>query len=324
MKTVLVTGHRGMVGSALLKRLALDTDINVIHVERKDLDLLNRRDVIEYIGDNKPKEIYHVAGRVGGIVANSTRPAEFIFENLQIQSNVISSAHQSGVKKLLFLGSSCIYPKYATQPIKESELLQGPLEPTNRAYAVAKIAGVEMCRAYNAQYRVDYRCLMPTNLYGSGDNYDAESSHVIAGMVRKFVSAVLNNETVVHIWGSGKPLREFLHVSDLADACVHVMKLSHEQFYKFGAVEHVNVGSGEELSIAELARLIAGIAGYKGEIRFDKSRPDGTPRKRLCVRRIASLGWAPKVVLGEGISAVVEEYRFHLQRDMFQKFELGK
>lgn len=318
MKTVLVTGHRGMVGSALLKRLALDSLTHVICADRKDLDLLNQQRVLEYFRDNKPNEVYHVAGKVGGIIANADHPAEFIFQNLQMQCNVINSAYLSGVTKLLFLGSSCIYPKYADQPISESDLLRGPLEQTNRAYAVAKIAGVEMCRSYNAQYGLDYRCLMPTNLYGPGDNYDAESSHVLAGLVRKFVSAVHNDETVVHVWGSGKPLREFLHVSDLADACIHVMNLSAEQFYKFGDVEHVNVGSGIELSISELARLIAGIAGYKGEIRFDESRPDGTPRKRLNISRMVSLGWSSKVDLSEGISACVEEFRL-LQRNTFLK-----
>jgi GDP-L-fucose synthase len=299
---VFVAGHRGLVGSALVRRLGAERDVTLLLRTRAELDLTDQQAVRRFFAAERPEQVYLAAARVGGILANDTRPAEFIHENLVIQSNLIDAAYRHGTRKLLFLGSSCIYPKHAPQPMPEDCLLTGPLEPTNEWYAIAKIAGLKMCQAYRKQYGFDAICAMPTNLYGPGDNFDLAGSHVLPAFIRKFSEAVDRSAGEVEIWGSGRPRREFLHVDDLADACVYLMAR-----YSDGAP--VNVGWGEDVSIAELAGLVASATGFRGQLRYDASKPDGTPRKLLDVSRMAALGWKARIGLAEGIRSTVAWYR---------------
>lgn len=296
---IFVAGHNGMVGSAIVRRLRTEGYTSILTRSRAELDLVNQAAVQGFFEKERPDIVILAAAKVGGIQANSTLPAEFIYQNLMIESNVIHSAYQSGVRKLLFLGSSCIYPKFAQQPIHESSLLAGPLEPTNSAYAIAKISGVMMCQAYAQQYGVSFISAMPTNLYGPNDNYDLNHSHVLPALLRKVHDAKVSGQSHVEIWGTGAPRREFLHVDDLADACILLLK-------DYNSPEIVNVGCGEDISIRELAELICSVVGYTGEFVFDTSKPDGTPRKLLDISRIRDLGWSPKIALREGI---VETYK---------------
>ena len=293
-KKVWVAGHRGMVGSALVRRLAGE-GCEVLTVSRGQVDLRRQSDVDGWMAQNRPHAVFVAAAKVGGILANDSRPAEFIYENLMIEANVIHAAHTVGVEKLLFLGSSCIYPKLAPQPMPEASLLTGPLEPTNEWYAIAKIAGVKLCQAYRRQYGSDFISAMPTNLYGPGDNYDLAGSHVLPALLRKVDTAKATGAASVEIWGSGSPLREFLHVDDLADACVFLLQ-------RYSGDEHVNVGSGHEVSIRALAEQIAEVVGYKGDFHFDSSKPDGTPRKLLDTSKLTGLGWTAKIGLRDGIA----------------------
>lgn len=293
-KTVWVSGHRGMVGSALVRRLASE-GCTVVTVGRDQVDLRRQADVESWMAQTRPDAVFVAAAKVGGILANDSRPAEFLYENLMIEANVIHAAHTVGVEKLLFLGSSCIYPKLAPQPMPEASLLTGPLEPTNEWYAIAKIAGVKLCQAYRRQYGSDFISAMPTNLYGPGDNYDLAGSHVLPALLRKVDTAKATGAASVEIWGSGSPLREFLHVDDLADACVFLLQ-------RYSGDEHVNVGSGHEVSIRALAEQIAEVVGYKGDFHFDSSKPDGTPRKLLDTSKLTGLGWTAKIGLREGIA----------------------
>ena len=303
MKTVYVAGHRGMVGSALVRLLENDIGIRLVTRSRDELDLTNQAAVQDFFAKNQIDEVYLAAARVGGIVANSTYPADFIYQNLIMECNIIEAAHQSGVQKLLFLGSSCIYPKLAEQPIKEIELLCGPLEPTNEPYAIAKIAGIKLCESYNRQHDRDYRSVMPTNLYGPNDNFHLENSHVIPGLLRRFHEAKLAGVEQVTAWGSGKPMREFLHVDDMAAASVHVMELSAFEYQRHTEpmLSHINVGTGVDCTIQELVETVASVVGYTGEIAWDTSKPDGTPRKLLDVTRLSSLGWQYHYSLESGL-----------------------
>ena len=301
---IFVAGHNGMVGAAIVRHLRKDPNTVLLLASRSELDLTDGSAVLAYMQRYKPDQVYLAAAKVGGIHANNTYPAEFISENLAIQSNVISSAYGVGVRKLLFLGSSCIYPKLAKQPMTEDCLLTGELEPTNEPYAIAKIAGIKMCESYNRQYGVDYRSVMPTNLYGDNDNFHLENSHVIPSLLRRFHDAKLVGAKKVTVWGTGRPKREFLHVDDMAAACVHVMNVSYDQFTSVVSTSmcsHVNVGSGHDVSIAELAGLVAKVVGFKGGIEFDVSKPDGTPRKLLNVSRLHSLGWEHSLGLQKGL-----------------------
>ena len=310
---VFVAGHGGMVGSAIVRQLESDSNAEVVTRSRSALDLTRQSDVEAFFGDERIDTVYLAAARVGGIKANSDFPADFIRDNLQIQTHIIHSAHQAGVRRLLFLGSSCIYPRLAEQPMAEDALMTGPLEGTNDAYAVAKIAGIKMCEAYRRQYGSDFRSAMPTNLYGPNDNFDLESSHVLPALLRKFHHAVVNGDTKVPVWGSGRPRREFLHVDDMAAASRHLMALSEEQYWSAVSdhCSHVNVGCGVDISIAELAELIASISGFEGKIEYDATMPDGTPRKLLDVRRLESLGWTSQISLEEGIRAT---YRWMVEQ----------
>jgi len=299
---IFVAGHRGLVGSALVRRLQREAGISLVVRTRQELDLTDQTAVRDFFETERPHQVYLAAAKVGGIVANDTLPAEFIYSNLQIQSNVIDAAWRNGVSKLLFLGSSCIYPRAAPQPMLENCLLTGPLEPTNEWYAIAKIAGLKTCQAYRKQYGFDAICAMPTNLYGPGDNFDLTTSHVLPALVRKFIDATDAGAAEVEIWGSGSPRREFLHVDDLADACVFLMK-------HYSDSSPVNVGWGEDVSIAELAGLIAAATGFKGALRYDNSRPDGTPRKLLDVSRLTSLGWRARIRLPAGLASTMRWYR---------------
>lgn len=298
---VFVAGHRGLVGSALVRRLR-DAGIAPITRTRAELDLTDAAAVDTFFAQARPAEVYLAAAHVGGIAANAQHPARFIQQNLAIQTNVVHSAWKHGARKLLFLGSSCIYPKFAPQPIHEEALLTGPLEPTNEAYAIAKIAGLAMCQAYRREYGFDAIVAMPTNVYGPGDNYDPENSHVVAALIGRFEEAVRRGLDEVVVWGTGTPLRELLHVDDLADALVHLMR-------NYSAVEPVNVGSGDEVSIRELAERVAAACGFEGRIRFDPTRPDGTPRKRLDTSRLAGLGWRPRIGLDAGLRQTIEAFR---------------
>lgn len=298
---IYVAGHRGLVGSSILRALDKAGYKNIIYRTHKELDLTNYEAVKEFFEKERPEYVFLAAAKVGGIWANKTHKAEFIYENLQIQNNVIKNAYDFGVKKLLFLGSSCIYPKMCPQPIKEEYLLSGYLEETNDAYAIAKISGLMMCRAFRQQYGVDYISAMPTNLYGYNDNFDLESSHVLPALMRKIHEAKENNIPEVTVWGTGAPLREFLFVDDLAEALVFLMN-------EYSGEEHVNVGTGTDVSIKELAQLICNVVGYTGKIVFDTSKPDGTPKKLLDVSKINSLGWKAKVSLEEGIRKTYEWY----------------
>ena len=298
---IFVAGHRGLVGSAIVRRLQAEGANNLLLRTRQELDLTDQAAVAAFFAQERPEYVFLAAAKVGGIQANNTRPAEFLYENLAIQANVIHSAWLHGAKKLCFLGSSCIYPKLAPQPLKEDYLLTGPLEPTNEWYAIAKIAGIKQCQAYRRQYGFDAISLMPTNLYGPGDNFDLQSSHVLPALIRKFHEAKAANAPEVVMWGTGTPLREFLHVDDMADAAVFLMRnYSEEQF--------VNVGSGEDLSIRDLAGLVADVVGYSGRIVNDASKPDGTPRKLMDVSRLRAMGWAPRIGLREGIEGVYRWY----------------
>jgi GDP-L-fucose synthase len=302
-KAVFVAGHRGMVGSALVRRLEREANVRILTAGRDELDLLDQAAVFDFFARHRIEEVYLAAARVGGIHANDTYPAEFIYENLAIECNVIHAAHRNDVPRLLFLGSSCIYPKFADQPIREEALLTGALEPTNEPYAIAKIAGLKLCESYNRQYGRDYRSVMPTNLYGPNDNYHPENSHVIPALLRRFHDAKLASAPEVVVWGSGKPRREFLHVDDLARACLHLMNISASELRDSasGTVSHINVGCGEDHSIAEVGATIAKVTGYTGHLSFDTSRPDGTPRKLLDVSRITRLGWKPEIGLEDGL-----------------------
>lgn len=298
---IYIAGHNGMVGSALVRELKSQGYNNLIYRDSKKLDLRSQADVNAFFEAEKPDYVILAAAKVGGIHANNTYPAEFLYDNLMIETNVIHASFLSKVKKLLFLGSSCIYPKYAKQPIKEEYLLTGDLEPTNEAYAIAKIAGIELCKFYRRQYGCDFISAMPTNLYGINDNFDLETSHVMPALIRKFHEAKMNNSPEVIMWGTGKPRREFLYVDDLANACVFLLK-------KYSDEMHVNIGTGEDVEIRELASIIKDVVGYKGKIVNDTSKPDGTPRKLLNVCLLNSKGWTHKVDLKEGISNVYSWY----------------
>ncbi|MCP1831725.1 GDP-L-fucose synthase [Bradyrhizobium sp. USDA 4532] len=299
---VFVAGHLGMVGSAILRTLQRAGYTNIVTRRRNELDLTNQTQVRAFFQSEQIEQIYMAAAKVGGILANSTYPAEFIYQNLMVELNIIHEAWNSGVRRLLFLGSSCIYPREASQPISESALLTGQLEPTNEAYAIAKIAGIKMCQSYNREHGTDYRCIMPTNLYGPGDNYDPSNSHVIPGLIRRFHEAKMSQASAVEIWGTGKPHREFMFVDDLAAACVLTMELPDADYAR--AVQpnlHINAGTGEDITILELAELIRDVVGFHGSITFDQTKPDGMPRKLLDVTRIRSLGWQPRVSLRDGL-----------------------
>jgi GDP-L-fucose synthase len=302
-RRVWVAGHRGLVGSAIHRRLARE-ECEVLTVGRSDVDLRRQTDVEDWLADQRPDVVVVAAAKVGGILANSTQPAEFLYDNLAIEANIIEGARRTSVAKLVFLGSSCIYPKLAPQPMPESSMLTGPLEPTNEWYAIAKIAGIKMCQAYRAQYGSDFISAMPTNLYGPGDNFDLASSHVLPALMRKVHEAKAASEKTVEIWGSGKPLREFLYVDDCADAIIYLLK-------HYSGNEHVNVGSGEETSIAALARTIADVIGYGGKFHYDKSKPDGMPRKLLDVARLSALGWSAQTSLTDGIRQTYAWYLEH-------------
>lgn len=296
---IYVAGHRGLVGSAVVRRLEDGGFRNVLTATRDELDLRDQGAVNEWFEANRPDYVFLVAGTVGGILANSTRPAEFIYDNLMIHGTVVHASHLSGVRKLLYLGSSCIYPRHATQPITEEQLLTGPLEPTNEWYAVAKIAGIKLCQAYRRQYGSDFVSAMPTNLYGPNDNFDLSSSHVLPALIRKFHDAKTSGDPRVEIWGTGSPMREFLHVDDLADACVYLMEHYSDDM-------HINVGTGVDLSIRELAEKVRGVVFPDAVLHFDTSKPDGTPRKVLDVSRLRELGWSPKYDLDSGIHSTYE------------------
>jgi GDP-L-fucose synthase len=299
-KTVFVAGHKGMVGGALVRRLARE-GVELLTVGRSEVDLRDQAAVFSWFAKTRPQVVFLAAAKVGGIVANNTLRGEFIYDNLIISANVIQAAHVNGAEKLMFLGSSCIYPKLAPQPLREDSVLTGPLEVTNEPYAIAKIAGIKMVEAYRSQYACDFINVMPTNLYGPGDNYHPEYSHVVAALIRRFHEAKVAGLPNVMVWGTGTPRREFLYVDDLADACIHLMK-------NYSSGELVNIGTGEDITIAEFARVVAAVVGYTGEISFDPSRPDGTPRKLLDVSRLAKLGWRARTSLEEGIKLAYQAY----------------
>lgn len=298
---IYVAGHRGMVGSAITRKLQEKGHTNLVQRTSSELDLRNQQSVNEFFASEKPEYVFLAAAKVGGIVANNTYRAEFIYENMMIQNNVIHAAYMNNVKKLMFLGSSCIYPKLAPQPLKEEYLLTGLLEPTNEPYAIAKIAGIKMCDAYRAQYGCNFISVMPTNLYGQNDNYDLKNSHVLPALIRKFHEAKLANAPSVMMWGTGEPRREFLHADDLADACYFLMQFYNNEGF-------VNIGTGEDLTIKELALMVKDIVGYSGNIEHDLSKPDGTPRKLMDVQKLHSLGWKARIGLREGIEKVYREF----------------
>ena len=300
---IYVAGHRGMVGSAIVRQLEEQGYTNIIVRTRAELDLVNQQAVADFFSHEKPDAVFLAAAKVGGIQANNTLPAEFIYENMMIEANIVHQAYSNGVKNLLFLGSSCIYPKLADQPMKETALLTGTLEPTNEPYAISKIAGIKLCESYNRQYGVDYRSVMPTNLYGPNDNFHPENSHVIPAMLRRFHEAVLSNAENVVVWGSGKPMREFLYVDDMAAASIYVMNLDSEtyQTHTQPMLSHINVGTGVDCTIRELAETIAKVTGFKGQLEFDSTKPDGAPRKLMDVSRLKSLGWSASISLEEGL-----------------------
>ncbi|MBQ0742321.1 MAG: GDP-L-fucose synthase [Pseudomonas sp.] len=311
---VFVAGHRGMVGSAIVRRLTSLGYDNIIVRDRQALNLLDQAEVNAFFAEQAIDQVYLAAAKVGGIHANNVYPAEFIYQNLMIQANIIQAAHANDVQKLLFLGSSCIYPKLAEQPMREEALLTGTLEPTNEPYALAKIAGIKLCESYNRQYQRDYRSVMPTNLYGPGDNYHPENSHVIPALLRRFHEATLRGDQEVIIWGSGKPMREFLHVDDMAAASVHVMNLDTPTYQEHTQpmLSHINVGTGEDCTIAELAQTIAKVTGFEGCLGFDPSKPDGAPRKLMDVSRLASLGWSASIGLEDGLREAYSWFVEHM------------
>jgi len=302
---IYIAGHRGMVGSAILRKLQAEGFTNFVLADSRTLDLRNQLEVNEFFRRKKPVHVFLAAAKVGGILANNTYRAEFLYDNLMIEANVIDAAYRHGVEKLMFLGSSCIYPKMAPQPLKEEALLTGLLEPTNEPYAIAKIAGIKLCDAYRAQYGCNFVSVMPTNLYGPNDNYHPENSHVLPALLRKFHEAKIQNQVFVTLWGTGTPRREFLHVDDLADACYYLMQHYDEPGF-------VNIGTGEDLPILELAQLVQRIVGYEGEIHHDLSKPDGTPRKLMDVSKLHGLGWKAKIDLEAGIQAVYQEVKDNL------------
>ncbi|PKG84467.1 GDP-fucose synthetase [Colwellia sp. 75C3] len=303
LKRIFIAGHNGMVGSAIIRQLSKADDVELITRTRAELDLTNQQAVVDFFQTEKIEQVYLAAAKVGGIVANNTYPADFIYENLMIQCNIIHSAHLANIQQLLFLGSSCIYPKLAEQPMQESALLTGTLEETNEPYAVAKIAGIKLCESYNRQYGRDYRSVMPTNLYGAFDNFHPENSHVIPALLRRFHEAKLNGDKEVIAWGSGKPMREFLYVDDMADASIHVMNLDKSTYdaHTEPMLSHINVGTGTDCTIKELVQTVAKVVGFDGEIKFDASKPDGAPRKLMNVDRLSNLGWYHEISLTKGL-----------------------
>jgi GDP-L-fucose synthase len=305
---IYVAGHRGMVGSAIVRKLEHEGHTNLLLKTSAELDLRNQQAVDSFFEDNRPEYVFLAAAKVGGIHANNVYRAEFLYDNLMIEANIIHAAYKHGVKKLLFLGSSCIYPKLAPQPLQEESLLTGALEPTNEPYAIAKIAGIKLCESYRDQYGCNFISAMPTNLYGPNDNYDLNNSHVLPALIRKFHTAKVNGEAEVEVWGTGSPLREFLHVDDLAEGCYHLMLHYNEKMF-------VNIGTGEDLSIKALAELVQDIVGFSGQIRWNTEKPDGTPRKLMDVSRIHRFGWKHRIDLRNGIAAVYEE---------FQQYELSQ
>jgi len=319
---IYVAGHNGMVGSAIVRQLQNLGDMNlnsegikcrvpqIITRTHKKLDLTNQQQVNDFIKQEKPDQIYLAAAKVGGIHANNTYPADFIYQNLMIEANIINAAHENNIQKLLFLGSSCIYPKAVKQPMLEDALLTDTLEPTNEPYAIAKIAGIKLCESYNRQYDTDYRSVMPTNLYGLGDNYHPENSHVIPALIRRFHEAKKKNKSTVTIWGTGTAKREFLYVDDMAAACIHVMNLDDKTYQQYTKLmlSHINVGSGKELTIKQLAETIAKVTNYQGTIEFDTAKPDGSPRKLMDSTRLNNLGWEAKISLEEGLKLAYSEY----------------
>lgn len=310
MRSVFVAGGTGMVGGAICRRLSVDPDCRILAPNRKELDLSDAFAVKDFFQSNQIDEVYLAAARVGGIHANNTYPVDFLVDNLAIQNNVITNAATYGVNKLLFLGSSCIYPKLAEQPIVEKSLLCGALEPTNEPYALAKIVGIKLCESMNRQYGTDFRSIMPTNLYGPGDNYHPENSHVIPGLIRRFHEADKYGHRYVQVWGTGEVFREFLHVDDLAEACALVMSVSREEYLQVTSerISHINIGFGSDTTIKDLAWLVAEIVGYDGEISFDTSKPDGTPKKLLDSSKARALGWRPKIDLRTGLVATYAEF----------------
>jgi GDP-L-fucose synthase len=301
---IYVAGHNGLVGSAIVRRLRAEGAKHLLLRTRAELDLRRQAEVERFFAEQRPQYVFLAAAKVGGIEANRTEPAQFLRDNLQIQTNIIDAAHRHGVRKLLFLGSSCIYPRLAPQPMSEDCLLTGALEPTNEWYAIAKIAGLKMCQAYRRELHFDAICAMPTNLYGPGDNFNLSDAHVLPALMRKCHEATLQHATAVEVWGTGEPRREFLHVDDLADACVYLMRQYSDEAL-------LNVGWGEDISIAELARMIAQVVGFKGELRYERGKPDGTPRKLLDTSRLTALGWRPKIGLQDGLVSTYEWFRTH-------------
>ncbi len=310
-KRIFVAGHRGMVGSAIVRRLRALGYTQIVTRTHSELDLTDQAQVRAFFAQERPEEVYVAAAKVGGIHANNSYPAEFIYSNLMVEANLVHESWRTGVQRLLFLGSSCIYPRLAPQPMAEDALLTGKLEATNEPYAVAKIAGIKLCESYNRQYGTDFRSVMPTNLYGPGDSYHPENSHVLPALIRRFHEAKQSQAPSVTIWGTGSAQREFLYVDDMASACVHVMDLPRDTYAAVTEPmqSHINVGSGEDLSILELARIVQGVVGYRGTIELDRSKPDGTPRKLLDVSRLKNLGWAPQTALTDGIRQAYDDFR---------------
>ena len=313
MTKIYIAGHRGMVGSAIVRQLRarMDSDTQLITRTHKDLDLASQQQVNDFISNEKPDQIYLAAAKVGGIHANNIYPADFIYQNLMIQANIIHAAHQNNIQKLLFLGSSCIYPKNVKQPMKEEVLLTNTLEPTNEPYAIAKIAGIKLCESYNRQYNRDYRSVMPTNLYGPNDNFHPKNSHVIPALIRKFHDAKVENKPFVEVWGSGKPMREFLHVDDMADASIHIMDIDKKilESKVDPMLSHINIGTGKDITIKDVAQIVKEVVGFCGEIVFNTKMPDGTKRKLLDISKLERLGWKPEIPLIDGLKETYEWFQ---------------
>jgi GDP-L-fucose synthase len=322
-KNVFVAGHNGMVGSALIRHIEKYSENNILTVDRKELDLTNQKQVDQYFKSHSIDEVYLAAAKVGGIYANNKYPANFIYENLMIEANVINASYNTGVSKLLLLGSSCIYPKYAVQPMKENALLTGVLEPTNEPYAIAKIAGIKMCESYNRQFGTDYRSVMPTNLYGPGDNFDTLNSHVIPALISKIDSAYQRGEKSIDVWGTGNAKREFLHVDDLAEASTYIMNLEKKDINAVTSESctHINIGSGIEVSISELVEIICEIIEFQGQVKWDPSKPDGSPRKLMDSSILHSLGWKSKITLEQGLR---ETYSWYKNQKLYNNSLIGK